>query len=244
MAKMKRRLTKKELNDYYKIEELIQSTKQQDSQKNKPELIEKVKEAQQVKKETSQKQILRYGGREIDVNQIFLTDHGYKRSVERMGLKQIERNKVNKHIRKLLLQSIYIGRITATDGNETDMFVYNKYSIHVSPIDYGVTTILEYDKMKYNPAQKKINSLIWKEFRKLDKKERARIKQLKLHSLEIESEISQLKLRAFKTKSDAVKFSCKGRIAALQLHIQQSKNEIEQIKTDKRQIAYTLATVI
>ncbi|MEI2465180.1 hypothetical protein [Niallia taxi] len=229
-SKMKRRLTNKEMNDLYKIENLL----------NNPPKPPKVLEERTPKKK---EQFLEVNNKKININSIKLSDHAIKRSIERLKLKHTKDAEVTAYIRKQLLQSEYIGKITATDGTESEMFLVGTISIQLEPNLTVVKTILKYDKLPYNPLSDKIKGIIHKEFRKLDRSERAKIKQLELHRYECEAEIAELKLRIYKTKSESVKFASQGRIAALNMRLLECENEIEQIKTDKRQVAYALATV-
>lgn len=246
MAKMKRRLTKRELNDYYKIEELIQSTKQQDNQRNKPELIETVKEAQQVKKEIAPIQYLKCNHKQIKVSDIRVSDHAYERSIERFSLQYTKKDEVEKYLHKHLAEAEYIGRVRSTDGNEGEMFVKDKFCFQLSPdsLDTIITVVKIENKMKQIPAQEKVKRLIFKEFRKLHRTECARIRQLNEYKLESEVEISNLKLRKYRTKSDAVKMSCTARIKAVQMRLNELESEIDTLRDSKRKTAYALASVI
>lgn len=240
MARTKKRLTRRELKDREKIESLIQSTKTN----KKQELINEAKQIQQKQKDESQKRKIIVSGKEVDINSINLTPHSVERAIERMELKRTKPEEVTSFVRKLLLTSDHLGRVASIDGHESEMYINNKYSFHVCPESLCVKTVLKYDKLPYNPAQSKVKSLLHKEFRKLNRCEQAKLKRLKLHKLEVASEIADLELKIFKTKSQSVKLACKGRIAALRQSLTDFENEIERIKTEKRQVAYAVASIM
>lgn len=107
---------------------------------------------------------------------------------------------------------------------------------------YTVYTIA--NKIPYSPIRSKLKEVIRKEFNKLDRREHAKIKRLELMEYEVASEISALKLRHYKTKSQSVKLSCQARISALEISLSELREEIQHLKMDKRQVAKTLATMV
>jgi hypothetical protein len=256
MGKRKRRLNKRELKDLDNIDRLLKEVshqkvsstpkieaKSQPTHKNETVEINPT----QVKIESSKPKckMLKMGRREIPINKITVSSHGYQRIIERCNLKRTRKEEVESYIRKQLLKSQYLGLVTSSDGNEGEMFVNGKYSIHLSPENVGkVITILEHNKMPHSPVQDKVVSVVGREFRKLDRREKARIKQLELYELEADCEISELRLRMYKTKSESIKLSCEARIKALRTRLEELKNEIESIKSDKRKIAYTYCTCL
>lgn len=242
MAK-RRRVNSRDIKQIKKIESLLESTKSE-------KVPNPIDEAVEVKIQTvnpslkNKPKYLPATGRRIKVEDIGLTDHGLERAIERLNLKRTSHNEVLSYLRNKLVNSIHIGRITSVSGNESEMFAFNNMSIQLSPDFKRIITVLHYNKLSYNPASDKVKCLMHKEFRKLDRAEKARVKQLQLYTYESEVEVSLLKLKIHKSKSMSVKLSSKARIAALETRLEELKAEVEKIKCDKRQVAYALVSVI
>jgi hypothetical protein len=182
---------------------------------------------------------------ELDVSKIDLSLHCIERAYERMNVTDWKKDKVCKYVKKQLEKSTYIGRISPTDGGtDSEMFTKGSYSFLLDTELTTIKTIIKTDRLPYNPSQEKAKCLYEKEFRKLDRKEKARLKQLELHRYEVDLELAELKLHIFKTRSQAVKLSCQARMKALDDRLKEFENEIVQIKNDKRQTAYVLAMLV
>jgi hypothetical protein len=182
---------------------------------------------------------------ELDISKIFLSDHAIDRAYERMQLDSWKKEKVCKHVKSLLKRAKYIGRIAPTDdGTDSEMFVKGSFSFLLNTNLTTVKTIIKTDRLQYNPVQEKVKCLYEKEFRKLDRKEKARLNKLELYQYEVAAEISKHQLHIYKTKSISVKLACQGRIKALEQSLKELEIEINKVKNQKRQIAYALAQVI
>lgn len=241
MAKNSRKIGKQGLKDLQRLESLLESTKQD----NKADLIQKAKETQQALKEANPVQYLNYSHKQIKVSDVEISQHAYERSIERFSLQHKKWDDVKRYLHKHLTDADYIGRIQCTDGNEGEMFVKNQFCFHLKPESFDtIITVIKIDKMKYSPAQTKIRNLVAKEFRKLNRREKARVRQLQEYKLEADLEVSKLKLRKYRTKSDSVKLSCDARIKAITLRLDELEKEIESLADMKRQTAYALATVL
>jgi hypothetical protein len=256
MGKRKRRLNKRELKDLDNIDRLLKEVSHQKvnnvpkiEAKSQPTYKSETVEIKptQVKIEPSKPKckMLKVGKREMPINRITVSDHAHQRCVERFGLQHTGRDAVSRYIHKHLADSKHVGKITSTDGNDGEMFVKSQFRFHLSPDLSTVITVVKVEnKITPSPVNNKLNELAHREFRKLDRKEKARIRQLKRCELEGEVEIAECKLRAFKTRSEAVKLSCNARIVALENRLEELKQEIQCIKEDKRKVAYALASII
>jgi hypothetical protein len=181
----------------------------------------------------------------LNVKEVQISTHAQQRCIERVQLHNTKPKAVNNYIKNKLTKADYIGKVVGSDGKESEMFVSNQLCFYLSIDLSTVKTVIKIDnKVPFSPISNKVKELVHKEFRKLDRTEKAREKQLSLFECEAEVEISTLKLRMYKTKSQSVKFACQGRITALTNRLQELNNELEQIKTDKRQVAKALVTVI
>ena len=185
------------------------------------------------------------GDLKVKIEDIKLSHHAYENAIERFSLEETERNEVEKYIRNNLLESEYIGSTTCTDGNEGHMFVNGKQCYQLTLDLKTIYTVYTIDnKIPYSPIRSKLKEVMRKEFNKLDRREHAKLKRLELMEYEVASEISDLKLRHYKTKSQSVKLSCQARINALEISLSELREEIQQLKMDKRQVAKTLAPVV
>jgi hypothetical protein len=181
----------------------------------------------------------------LNLDNLQISTHAQQRAIERCKLDNTKLKEVNRYIRRNLSLAEYVGKVSSSDGTESELFVNGSVCFHLSLDQSVVKTVIKIDnKVPFSPITDKVKCLVHKEFRKLDRAEKARIKKLELFKRESDAEISYLKLREYKSRSQAVKFSCQGRIAALELRKQELENQLIQIKTDKRQVVKTLLTVI
>jgi hypothetical protein len=181
---------------------------------------------------------------QLYMDKIIVTTHAQERAIERFELKNTKPSEVSKYIKKNLVRAEYVGSVTCTDGSESELFVNGLMGFHLTPDFSKVKTIIKIHKVPSSPISDKVKSMIHKEFRKLDRSEKARRKKLELFKREAQVEISHLKLKEYKTKSQPVKFSCKARITALEMRKQELENQLLQTKIDKRQVINTLITVL
>lgn len=246
MAKRsRRRLSKKELDNLQRIDQLIKQT-QSDTQNNSIETVLTQTNYPVIHKAPSETPVVPYQhfnlkGEQIPLSTLSMSEHAYIRSIERLGLKRTERGEVESYIKKKLSQADYLGLVTAKNGNASEMFLIGNVSIHVNPELTNIVTVIKYDKLPYSPLNEKVKCVYQKEFRKLDRSERAKIKKLHLHTYETNLEISELNLRKYKTRSESIRLSCSARIKALESHVEALKEELTQIKKDKRLVATNLA---
>lgn len=179
-----------------------------------------------------------YKEKQFPLSQVSLSDHGMKRARERLNWGNKSHIEIEGLLKKELSTAEYVGQISSSDGNVSEMFVKGSVSIHLSPDLKNIITVITYDKLPYSPVNSKLKQLLHKEFRKLNRSESARHRRLELFRLEAKSEISELKLRAFKTRSESVRLACEGRVKSLSDRLFELENELIDIRNHKRQIAY------
>lgn len=180
----------------------------------------------------------------VDVSKLQFTAHAMKRATERMDLPVSNPVKVRKHIRELIANATYIGRTMSTTETECEMFANDSYGFHLSTDLKKVVTIIKFEKMPHNPVLEKVKMVVHREFKKIEKAEITQTRKLELHMHEAAVEIANLRLRKYKSRSEAVRMSCDARINALELSIKEARDEIVLIKSHKRQVARALASVI
>jgi hypothetical protein len=179
---------------------------------------------------------------QLNIKKLYLSKHAIERAKERYNLNsEVE---ASKYIKERIGNSKFIGEVACEQGGNSYMYVYDrKTAIYVSTDLQVIKTILDLeDQGHYVGLRSKIESMYQKEFRKVDRLEKARLNKLKLLELKNGAEVAVLKLRIFKTRSQNVKNECLLMIDSLQNEIEQCRNEIEQAKIHKRQIAKAIAT--
>lgn len=178
---------------------------------------------------------------ELNTKQISLSEHAFTRCKERLNLK--DKNSALGTIRGYLRKSKRIGQVTSEDGKPSILYTYQSVGIYLSMDLQEVRTVVKHDRLRYSPLRQKVFEMYHKEFRKLGRSEKARIKKLEIAKLEADCEISDLKLRIHKTRSQAVKAACQAHINAIQQHLDDLSNEIKEIQDAKRQVAKSLVFI-
>lgn len=182
----------------------------------------------------------------LETGKLELSDHGYKRMLER--LPEQSKNKISalNHARSLLKNSKYIGIVPDKDGKASHMYVFNKeIVIHVSLDLKTVATIYEdlrESEVQFLPFRKSVENIYKKELRKIHRSEMATIRKLNYLVSKNEVEIAQLKFRKFKTRSHTVKTECDKMIVKLSQEIWELDSKVKHIQMDKRRVAYAIAS--
>ena len=128
-------------------------------------------------------------------------------------------------------------RIILSDDLQNVITIMKHKDVKVpKPVEEAVTTI-------YAPLQEKINELYAKEYRKLERLERQLEKRSITADFELNYEIASLRLRMFKTRSEAVKLACQARINTLEQELERLKQEVAQTKSTRKKITKYIAAV-
>jgi hypothetical protein len=238
MAKNKRRLSSKELNDLKRIEDLIESTKQP----NKVALLQKAKETQQTTQSKNKEKVLNFGSVEIDTSKLIMTQHSLDRAKERFNM---DNSTASKYFISRLSEASYIGIIDDEESEkQSHLFAVGRTAIHISLDLIHVLTVYKSEKVTYDPLKEKVLELHRKKFNRYSITEKAKQKRLHQIKLECDVEVSNLKLRIHKTKSPSVKMACEARILGIRQTINEYEREIVSIQTEKRRIARSMISVI
>lgn len=215
MARTKRRLSSRELDQLHKIESLLDNSKSQQSTTSKNE--------------------------EINFNKIILSQHAVRRSKERLNM---DKDNATGYLRSCLKKAKKIGIVVDTDGSESILYANGRIGIYVSTDHEEIKTVIKHENITYSPLKSKIEELHSKELRKFKRKENACVKRLENTILEANVEISQLELRMYRSRSVSVKTACKARISAIKIHIGELEDEIKMIQDSHRQIARSMVSVV
>ncbi|QNR65364.1 hypothetical protein IAQ67_15830 [Paenibacillus peoriae] len=149
------------------------------------------------------------------------------------------------YVKKLLRSSEYIGLISDRDGVDADFYVYNnEIAILIRPNTTLVATIYSIDRDNRQSIgfRDKVIDLYKKELRKTHRLEFARRRKSEILEAKNEAEIAALKFKRITTRSENVKKECNNKIAKLQNEIWNYKKEIKDLQTQKRNIAFAIAT--
>lgn len=180
---------------------------------------------------------------ELNLKKLDISDHATEKAIERFKCK--DRDAALIYCKSVLGNAKYIGKTTCEQGGHSHMYVSNKVAIHVSLDMEKIKSIYTLDSNGHYIGLKDIIvNLYEKEFRKVDRKEYTKTKQLELAKIQTESAVAALKLRKFKSRSVVVKRLCDEEISKLLLQIIGMESEIKEIQKNKRMIARSIATVV
>lgn len=179
---------------------------------------------------------------ELHTHKIVMSDHAYQRAAERFKKK----NKIEAlgYFRNLLRQAKRIGKVYSEDKKPAILYVINKISIYLSEDLTTIITVNIHDEFTYKPLKTKIIELTSKEFQKLDRLERSKLRKLHIFKLEANVEIARLNLQMETTKSEKIKNECQNKIKLINDLIKQKEEELDNIISAKRQIAKSLASLL
>lgn len=181
----------------------------------------------------------------IEIKNIELTTHAFERVQERFEDYGKNKKMATDYVKKLLRSSEYIGLISDRDGVDADFYVYNnEIAILIRPNTTLVATIYSIDRDNRQSIgfRDKVVDLYKKELRKTHRLEMARRRKVEFIEAKNEAEIAILKFKRLTTRSENVKKECNNKIAKLQNEIWNYKKEIKDIQTQKRNIAFAIAT--
>lgn len=180
----------------------------------------------------------------MNVKKVVLTEHAYRRAIERFGLKRTDKQSVLCYCRSLLGKAKRIGVVTAENGNESVLYAGDRHAFYLSLDEQRIVTVNKHEHVTFVPIKEKLRLLHEKEIRKLERKERSLQKKIELAKLEAEIEIAELRLRIHKTRSQAVKMACKAKINAIEQTLNDMNDELNDIKALKRQVAKSMISIM
>jgi len=230
VARNKRRLSGKEIHDLQKIEKLLDNHSKEVKQNNQPTQQRKVEMKAKITSTESSW-----------IDEIVMSDHGYLRSSERFNM---DRSNALPFFRGQLKLSKKIGITKGEDGSESILFANGRIAIYVTLDLKVIKSVAKYQLVTYEPIKTKVAELHAKEIRKLERAERATVRKLEVEELRVNVEIANAKLRMHKTRSESVKMACNAHIKGLEQYIEQLKNEVEEVRVNKRQVCKSMVAVV
>lgn len=156
---------------------------------------------------------------------------------------RVNRKVAEDWIRSNLRKARFIANIVSEEGRPSRLFAKNHITFILAEDSDTVITIYPSD---YTAAtiRTKVESLVTRELRKVERRESATIKRNQLTRLELNVERAACLLRAEKSRSQSVKLAMQARIAAIDEYLTQLNEDIEKIRHEKRKIAKAVAAYI
>lgn len=178
----------------------------------------------------------------LNVDHMKISNHAIRHAQRRFN--RSSRKDAEGYIRSILRRSEFVGETVDDDGRSAYMFAYGRHAIVVSLDHKTVLTIQRFESVTYDPLKEKIRELHAKEYRKLDRKERALKNRFELIKAEADVELAELRLNALKTRSTARRLACRARINAINDYIRELESEIKTVADEKRRVARSQVSVM
>lgn len=179
---------------------------------------------------------------ELKTKKIHMSDHAYQRMSERFGIK--EKTQALGRVREWLREGHKVGLVTDENGKDAILYAFGRNAVYLSLDLSTVLTVKREEHVTYKPIKNRLYEMHRKEFNKLDRLEKRKIKRKNLEQLRVNAEISHLEYRKAKTRSENVRVYCDTRIAELKNYINKLKNEIRSIKAEKNQVANSMVSIL
>lgn len=156
---------------------------------------------------------------------------------------RVNRKVAEDWIRSNFRKARHIADVIAEDGNPGRLFAGQHITFILDAQVDRVVTVYPSDSV-VSTIRTKVESLVTRELRKIERKESATVKRNQLSRLELNVERAACLLRAEKTRSQSVKLAMQARIAAIDEYLTQLNEDIEKIRHEKRKIAKAVAAYI
>lgn len=182
-----------------------------------------------------------------------VSDHALFRYQQRFD-KEVDKISIVNRVKGILNQPAtrYMGIQQCEKGNDSHMF-YNggkmeiylsldltKVATFINPKDKAFIVQMEND----NPLHNKLVNLYESELRKYKRKEITMINTLERTEKEKAVDVANLKLKAFKTKSDNIRNECYTLLSQIELEINEMINSLTKHQDNKRKIMRALASLL
>lgn len=178
----------------------------------------------------------------LDVDRMKVSRHAIRRARERYN--RTNDKDAEGYIRGILRRAEFVGEVPDDDGNPGYLFAYGRHAIIVSLDHKVVVSFQRFESVTYDPLKEKVRDLHAKEYRKLDRKEKALKRRLELIRAEADVEIAERRLIALKTRSTARRLACRARINAINDYIHDFESEIKAVADEKRRVARSQVAVM
>lgn len=169
-----------------------------------------------------------------------VTHHAIDAAINRF---RVDKRIAEEWIRSGFRQARFVADIISEEGNPCRLFAGKHVTFILDARDDRIVTVYPGDAIAPH-IRDKVESLITRELRKIERKESATIRRNTIARLELNVERAACILRAEKTRSQSVKLAMKARIAAIDEYLTQLNEDIEKIRHEKRKIAKAVAAYV
>lgn len=179
----------------------------------------------------------------LPIKHIEMTEHAYKRASQRLNLS--DRNQALNYIKGWFKNSQYISDIYDDDSESYGcLYGHRGIAIVTSPDLKKVLTVYKKEFVTYEPLKKQVYELHRKKLNNYVRQENAKLKKLELLELECEVEVASLRLRSKKTRSQVVRNVCEARVNAIKQSLEEYKQELKQLQSERVKVAKSMISVI
>lgn len=166
--------------------------------------------------------------------------HAQKRAIERFG---VDGNRAAAWIREQFATAVYVGDTFDNLGNQRRIFSNGSVLIVVNAKEQRVHTVYKAESRHRN-IKRKVVDLVEREVRRIEKQIEKFERESSIKIAEIQVEIAELNLRKMKTRSEAVRLACDGRIGALYEEIREIRVELESAGAEWKRAVKTKAAYV
>lgn len=171
---------------------------------------------------------------------IAVTHHAIDKAVSAF---RVDKRIAEEWIRSNFRQARFIANIISEEGNPCRLFSGKHVTFILDAQEDRIVTIYPSDTIAPH-IRDKVESLISRELRKIERKESATIRRNTISRLELSVERAVCLLRAEKTRSQAVKMAMQARVKAIDEYFAQLDADIENVRHEKRKIAKAVAAYV
>jgi hypothetical protein len=166
---------------------------------------------------------------------ITVTQHAIDEAVKDF---RVPRQTAEEWIRSNLRKARFITNTISEEGKPSRLFGYQRIAFVLAPEENVVITVYPANPKAF--LREKVNALVTRELRKIERRERVLERKIALTKAELEIEKAQLQLRLLRARSTATKLACQARINAINEYFTQLDADLLAVKHEKRAVAKTV----
>jgi len=171
---------------------------------------------------------------------ISVSQHAIDSAVSRF---RVDKRVADEWIRSNLRKARFVANIISEEGKPSRLFAKSHITFILADTEDFVLTVYPGDVVASH-IREKVESVVMRELRKIERKESATIRRNTIARLELNVERAACILRAEKSRSQSVKLAMKARIAAIDEYLTQLNEDIEKIRHEKRKVAKAVAAYV
>ncbi|MFK4473744.1 hypothetical protein ABH897_003475 [Paenibacillus sp. RC73] len=156
---------------------------------------------------------------------------------------RVDKRIAEEWIRSGLRQARFVASVVSEEGKPSRLFAKNHVTFIVAPDQDAVITLYPSDQVAA-PIRSKVEALVMRELRRIERKEVATMKRNTIAKLELAVERASCLLRAEKSRSQSVKLAMQARVSAIDEYFTQIDADIENIRHEKRKVAKAVAAYV